>query len=316
MTSLREVGERRLIENIRGIVRPRSGDTVLGIGDDAAILRCGSDVVISSDIVSKERHMPPCMTYEQFGWTAAAVNFSDLASMGARPIGFLSSVSAPGDMEDSDLYDVVSGIDQCCEHVKTDVVGGDLKPGSLSITGTAVGAMEGRKPMTRSGAIPGDLIAVTGTLGLAAAGFYSLKAGIEDADNERYALCVPLPHVEDGIRMSASGIVTSCMDLSDGLANACGTICGQSHVGMEIEWKFLPIGENVEDICRQAGKDVREAVLRWGGDYELLFTFKKDEVHRLYEAGLVFSIIGVVNNDDGPVIAEDRNRSAIDDAVY
>ncbi|AGI48371.1 thiamine-monophosphate kinase [Thermoplasmatales archaeon BRNA1] len=316
MAALKDVGERKLVENIRNIVRPRSADTVIGMGDDAAVVKCPGDLVVSTDVVSAERHMPSGMTYEQFGWTAAAVNFSDLASMGARPVGFLAAISAPGDMEEADLYDIVSGIDQCCEHVGTDVIGGDTKPGALSVAGTAVGSMDGLTPMTRNGARPGDLVAVTGTLGLAAAGYYSIEAGIEEADDERFALNVPLPHIDDGIRMAKSGIVTSCMDLSDGLANAARTICRQSHVGMEIEWEFLPVGENVEDICRQAGKDVKDAVLRWGGDYELMFTFRKDKVQKLYDSGLVFSIIGIVNNDSGPVLAEDGSRSEMGDGIY
>ena len=152
MTSLKEVGERQLVETVRSIIRPRSKSTVVGPGDDAAVIRNPSgDIVVSTDVVTEERHLPETMTYEQFGWTAAAVNFSDIASMGAKPLGFLPAVTIPEDADESVLYDIMSGIDQCCEFCKTEVVGGDTKFGSLAVAGTAIGTMEGRKPMTRRG---------------------------------------------------------------------------------------------------------------------------------------------------------------------
>ena len=82
MSSLKEVGERHLIENIMGVIRPSPG--IKGTADDAAVIPTDGDVVACSDIVTFERHMPKGMSYEKFGWTAAAVNFSDLAAMGAR----------------------------------------------------------------------------------------------------------------------------------------------------------------------------------------------------------------------------------------
>ena len=116
--------------------------------------------------------------------------------------------------------------------------------------------------------------------------------------------------------MAASGAVTSCMDLSDGLGNACRTICARSHVGMEIEWEFLPIGEEVEEICALCRKDVKETVVRWGGDYELLFTFDKSKIQDLYDAGVAFSIIGVVTNDSAPYLCDGEHRSEMQDGIY
>ena len=171
MVTLREVGERGIIEAVSSAVRMRSRNIRIGIGDDAAVLRAGKDVVVCTDIVGEERHKPEGMNWQQFGWTSAAVCFSDLAAMGASPTGFLPSITAPDDMELEDLVDIVSGIDQCCEFVKTSVVGGDTKPGRVSVAGTALGDMEGREPMVRSGARPGDIVALVGLLGEPAAGF-------------------------------------------------------------------------------------------------------------------------------------------------
>ena len=315
MATLKETGERELVRLISNVARTRSKSTRVGLGDDAAVLGCNGDAVICTDIVSAARHMPEGMGYERFGWTSAAVCFSDLAAMGARPTGFLPSVSAPDDMEVADLLDIISGIDQCCEFVETEIVGGDTKPGELSVAGTAVGQMEGRTPMVRSGAQPGDIVAITGPLGNPAAGYYSLGTEME-ADDERFALYVPVPRVAEGIKLASSGAVTSCMDLSDGLATAASEICRQSHAGMIMEWEFLPIGENVEEICEALGKDVKEAVLGWGGEYELLFTFKKDMIDNLYREGVPFSIIGTVDNGDGPYIRIDGKEERLGYGVY
>ena len=318
MGTLDESGERVLIEHMRSIFRRRSEDTVIGPGDDAAVIGGLSDgrVVATTDAVSVERHKTPNMSWEQFGWTAAAVNFSDLAAMGARPVGLLTAMSMPGDMEESDLLDIASGIDQCCEFCKTEVVGGDTKPGPGIVSSTALGNLEGRKPMTRDGAQPGDIVAVTGSLGNAAAGFLALENGHTEYEDSIFSLTVPVPRWEEGIKMAASGAVSSCMDLSDGLGNACRTICARSHVGMEIEWEFLPIGEEVEEICALCRKDVKETVVRWGGDYELLFTFDKSKIQDLYDAGVAFSIIGVVTNDSAPYLCDGEQRSEMQDGIY
>lgn len=316
MAKLKDVGERQLVDTVRSIIRPRSKDTVIGPGDDAAVVKVpAGDMVVSTDVVTKERHLPEGMTYEQFGWTAAAVNFSDIASMGARPLGFLPAVTIPEDEDESVLYDIMSGIDQCCELCNTDVLGGDTKFGSLAVGGTALGTMEGRRPMTRRGAQPGDIVAVTGMLGNPAAGYYAQKEGIE-ADDQIFSLMVPVPRVEEGIRMSGTGIVHSCMDLSDGLANAATEICKQSRVGMEIEWEFLPVDDETRDILESCHCDLKDTVTRWGGEYELLFTFDRTDIQKLYDASVTFSIIGVVTNDNGAFLCEGEQRREMGNGIY
>ena len=313
MSSLREVGERQLIKNIKKVMRPPPG--VRGTDDDAALLSAGGDLAVSSDVVTFERHMPRTMTYEQFGWTAAAVNFSDLAAMGARPIGLIVSLALPQDMDESALYDMVSGIDQCAEFCETYVIGGDTKPGNGTVACTALGSMDGRRPMMRSGANPGDVVAVTGSLGGPAAGFSALEHGLE-ADDAVFSLMTPVPMFREGMLLSGCGKVTSCIDLSDGLATAANTICEQSRCGMEIIWEFLPQDPDVEDICQQTGESEEDMVLGWGGEYELLFTFAKEDISVLQETGVPFSIIGHITNDDGAYLLRDDRKRRLDYGSY
>ncbi|MDR0522931.1 MAG: thiamine-phosphate kinase [Candidatus Methanoplasma sp.] len=312
MASIGDVGERALVKKIIGMIRPCGG---IGPGDDAAVFEAGGAVAASTDRVSFDRHFPKGMSFEQFGWTAAAVNFSDLAAMGARPFGLLASMAMPRDMDEESLYDMASGMDECANLCGARILGGDTKFGDGSITCTALGSMGGRSPLLRSGASPGEMVAVTGRLGGAAAAFAAIEAGAED-ECDMGPLYAPSPRIGEGEILSASGLATSCMDLSDGLANAAESVCAASHVGMEIEMGFIPESPYVEAMA-EVGLDRREALLRWGGDYELMFTFKKEGLSALSDSGLDdFSIIGMVTNGDGAYICDGGDRARIGDARY
>lgn len=311
MTQLRNLGERELINNIRKVIKPAKD--VTGTDDDAAVLKNG--MVITTDTVTFERHKPKSMTYEHFGWMAAAVSFSDLAAMGARPVGMTVALAMPDDLDDSAIYDMMSGVDQCTELCNTHVIGGDTKPGGGMITTTAIGDMEGRKPMLRNGAQPGNIVAVTGTLGAPAAGFHALENGL-DAEEAIFSLMTPVPRIEEGIILSKTGKVTSCIDLSDGVATAANIICKMSHVGMDIEAEFLPEGPDVNEIAEELKLSKNDLMLKWGGEYELLFTFDKKDLEELNKSGVYFSIIGIVTNDDGAYLCEEGNRRKLNDGQY
>lgn len=310
MSRIEELGERQLIEDFGTFIRKEGK---IGPGDDAAIV--GRDTVASTDIVTFDRHFPAGMSYEQFGWYAAAVSFSDLAAMGARPTGILAALALPGNMEAQAAYDIMSGISQCAEFCGTGIAGGDTKLGPGIVATTALGAMDGRKPMLRTGARAGDVVAVTGPVGGPAAGFASLDLGI-DAEDARQTLYVPIPRVEEGMAMAESGIVTSCMDLSDGLGTALNTLCADSGVGMEIELSFIPHEMYVDEIAEASGKDVRDLLLGWGGEYELLFTADSDRLDRLYEKEVEFHIIGIVNDTGAPHLVDGDERSVITYGEY
>jgi thiamine-monophosphate kinase len=251
------------------------------------------------------------MTFEEFGWMAAAVNFSDIASMGARPAGILAALSMPPDLDESCVYDMMTGMDRCAEHCGTHIVGGDTKTGAGSICGTAVGDMEDREPMTRSGARPGDIVAVTGTLGSPAAGHYALKNGVNEPDAVR-SLKLPMPRVREGIILAESG-VTSCMDISDGLSSAVSEICGKSDVGMEIRWGSLPTGAGVLRMTEFVREETM--MLDFGGEYELLFTVpenRTDELHRKMD----FTVIGTVTDGEGAYLLKQNGRTEIRNGGY
>lgn len=309
MASLKEVGERALIQGIMS--RIRSCD-VGGPGDDAVVLDAKGKTVLATDIVTFARHMPKGMTYEEFGWMAAAVNFSDLASMGARPIGVLVALAMPSDMDEECVYHMMDGVDQCAEFCNTYVLGGDTKTGEGAICGTAVGDMEGRVPMTRYGAMSGDVVAVTGTLGSAAAGYYAIQYGVDEKEAIR-SLKTPIPRIEEGIKLARIG-ATSCMDISDGLSTSISEICSKNMVGMDILWDALPRGPGVERMKEFVPEE--KMMLDFGGEYELMFTFRKERLRLLYESKIDFTIIGTVNDGVGAYILKDNERIEVRNGGY
>lgn len=302
MAFIADLGERRLIEDFRSFIHPEG---MVGPGDDAAVMSNGT--VVSTDIVSFDRHFPAGMTYEQFGWYSAAVSFSDLAAMGARPTGFLAALALPGDLDPQNAYDIMSGIDQCCEFCGTGILGGDTKSGPGIVTGTALGAMDDRKPMLRSGARPGDLIAVTGALGGPAAALLDIEHGL-GLDHTRESLYIPVPRVDVGVDLASSGQVTSCMDLSDGLGTALNTICQASKVGMSVEYDFIPKAPGVMEASESTGTPMEDLLLYCGGEYELIFTLDKNGLDRLYDMEVEFFVIGMVNDSGKADLIKDGSR--------
>jgi thiamine-monophosphate kinase len=312
VATLKDVGERALIDRIIGNIR---GSPHLGPGDDAACIDVnGLKIVLCTDIVTFERHLAKGMTMEEFGWLAAAVNFSDIASMGARPIGILAAVSLPPGTDEEDLYDIMKGIDRCAGRCGADVLGGDTKSGQGAVCGTAVGVCE-RRVLTRGGARPGDLVAVTGGLGSAGAGWYAALNGIDDEDALR-AVKLPMPRVTEGIALSKNDIATSCMDISDGLSTTAAAICRSSGVGMEIVWERLPKGKGVGNICKRLDISERHIMLNCGGEYELMFTFPEERLDILRSSGVDASVIGKVTEGDRAELMINGRREPMEDEGY
>ncbi len=310
MVQIADIGERQLIEDFKSFIRPEGR---VGPGDDAAVIE--KDIVITTDIVTFDRHFPVGMTYEQFGWYAAAVNFSDLAAMGARPIGFTAALALPPTLDSQNAYDIMSGIDQCAEFCGTGIIGGDTKNGPGIVAGTAIGTMDGRAPMLRSGARPGDVVAVTGPLGGPASGFAAIENDI-DCPEAKESLFMPIPRVSEGKELASSGIVSSCIDLSDGLGTALNTICKASGVGIDVEFSFLQHEKYVDEISQKTGIPLEKLLIGWGGEYELMFTADPDRLKKLYDSEIEFSIIGMVNDSGQADLIREGKRSRIDYGEY
>ena len=252
---------------IRWFTRPfLAGEGVrVGIGDDAAVLRPppGHDLVATVDAVVEGVHFGGSFSPEDVGWKSLAVNLSDLAAMGARPLWALVALAAPGDADPRWLTRVGRGIARCARVHRTSVVGGNVTAAAqVSVTVTVVGAVRRDRAMRRSGARPGDLLVVSGTLGDAALG---LRPGARPALRQRQRR--PSPRLALG--QAAVGVAHAAIDLSDGLVQDLGHLCEASGTGARVELDRLPLSRAYR--AATAGRaDPHEEALSGGEDYELL----------------------------------------------
>jgi thiamine-monophosphate kinase len=271
MKTLADLGEKEVVSLLLRGVRTT---VAVGPGDDAAAIDLGEQyLVVSTDVITRSSHIPDGMTDWQIGWFAAAVNFSDIAAMGARPLGLVMAYTLPRDLPFKRLESISQGVNDCCQSVGADLLGGDTKEGmGIVLAGTALGLVDKDRILLRKGAREGDMVAVTGPLGLSAAGYAAIKNGIDDALAVK-ALLEPQPRTAQGMVLAASGRVTSCMDITDGLAYSIGELSRQSGVGFEVIWEHIPVGKGVMEVAQKSGVPLEDLVLHFGGDYELLFTF-------------------------------------------
>ncbi|GAB2493681.1 thiamine-phosphate kinase [Pseudoxanthomonas sangjuensis] len=261
------ISEFELIDRIRARAITRD-DIVLGIGDDAAILRPppSKQLVVTADTLNAGVHFPEATKPGDIGWKSLAVNLSDLAAMGAQPAWCTLSLSLP-ESDPEWLDGFIDGFLDLAARHDIALVGGDTTRGPLSIAVTAMGLVDNGSALRRDGAKVGDDIWVTGTLGDAAAALQSLFAGAALDRALRMRLDRPAPRVAAGLRLV--GLANSCIDVSDGLLADLGHICERSKVGAEVEISKLPASPSLQRFAPamripwQAGG---------GDDYELCFT--------------------------------------------
>ncbi len=268
--TLADLGEPALIRRIArraGLSPGRSW--ALGIGDDAAILRTRpkEELVFSTDTQVEGVHfLFGRETPRTIGRRALAVNLSDLAAMGADPVGALLSLCAPSDMELTLFDGLIAGFVDETRRFACPLVGGNLsRAQNSSLTVTVIGRCERGGALRRKGLREGDLLYVTGTLGVAA--LARLRADRGGTQLRR----VPVPRISAGRALARMGGVHGCIDLSDGLASDLGQLLDGTSLGAEIELESLPAPGGFQRACRELGLDSAQLLTGGGEDYELLF---------------------------------------------
>ncbi|MGO8671565.1 MAG: thiamine-phosphate kinase [Capsulimonadaceae bacterium] len=301
-------GEFALIDRLASRSRAGGGTPhgmLVGIGDDAAVVRSapGRDTVVTVDMLIEGVHFRRDWSdMYSIGWKCAAVNLSDIASMGADPdYAFLSLALTPADTVESvdDFYD---GFLACLSEHGGALTGGDTNssPGPFVAGVTLLGSVAAGRAVLRSGARPGDILLVTGSLGDSAAGLALLIAG-EDAGGfgsilERHRR--PTPRVAAGRAAAATGLVHAAMDISDGLAGDLPKLCAASNLGARIDAAALPISETARDAAVRLGRPVIEFAIAGGEDFELLLAVDpvgvEAVIHAVEAAGVAASAIGSI----------------------
>ena len=261
--------EFELIERIRRRAAGR-GDVVLGIGDDAALLRPapGMLLAVATDTLNIDVHFPGETAAADIGWKALAVNLSDLAAMGAQPAWATLSLSLPhADVAWVDAF--LDGFLELASRHGLALVGGDTTRGPLSVCVTVHGFVAPDAALRRDGARAGDDVWVTGSLGDAAAALVQWRAGGAADAPRRARLDRPVPRIDAGLALAA-GIASAAIDVSDGLLADLDHVCEASGVGAQVDLAALPASAA---LASRFDAEARRAVQATGGDdYELCFT--------------------------------------------
>jgi thiamine-monophosphate kinase len=270
MQRIRDVGEFGLIARIealarrafRGVAQPT---VALGIGDDAALLRIGAgeEVVVTTDALVERVHFDFAHeTPRVAGRRALAANLSDVAAMGARPLGFVVALNAPADTPVAAALGMARGMLDLAVRFECPLVGGNLaRATEISVAITVIAAVRRGRALRRSAARVGDRVFVTGTLG---------GAALERA--RRRVRRAAEPRLAAGRALARLRGVGACIDVSDGLVADLGHVCRASGVRARIEPALVPTPARFASSCARAKLDPVRLALTGGEDYELLFT--------------------------------------------
>lgn len=246
--------------------------TVLGVGDDGALMRPtpGMDLVVTTDMLAAGTHFFPDADPAALGWKALAVNLSDLAAMGAQPRWAVVAAALP-QADEAWVGAFADGLFAAAAAFAVDIVGGDTTRGPLNITPTLFGEVPPGAALRRDAAQAGDDLWVSGAPGLAALGLAHLQGRVvlEAASREACLAALHRPQPRVALGLALRGIATSAIDVSDGLLADLGHVLDASALSATIDFERLPTA------ARRACSDetlARDSLLGGGDDYELLFS--------------------------------------------
>jgi thiamine-monophosphate kinase len=292
LITVADLGEFGLIAAMKALL-PAGTAQLVGIGDDAAVLRApDARVVATMDLLVEGRHFRRDWSAAlDVGCKAAAQNLADIAAMGAVPTALLVGFAAPGDLPAAWARDLVRGLAQESARAGASVAGGDVSSAdTIMIAVTALGDLAGRDPVTRGGARPGDQLAVAGRLGRSAAGLALLEAGLDRPAGPVAAHRRPQPPYDAGPEAAVLG-ATSMIDISDGLVQDLGHVAAASGVRIDIETGRLADDPQLAAAAAALGDaDWLAWALAGGEDHALAATFAAGA--ELPERWLVIGSVG------------------------
>lgn len=298
------LGEFQLIDRYFRRDYPKREDVVLGIGDDAAVVRLpsGQELVVAIDTLVAGVHFPDDTAPEVIGYKALAVNLSDLAAMGAEPAWATLALTLP-EPDEAWVREFAAGFFELANSVGLALIGGDTTRGALTVSVQVAGHVPEGRALRRRGALPGDQVWVTGTLGDAALALAAHLGGIavESADRAvlRARLDRPTPRLAEG--RAVRDLAHAAVDVSDGLGADLGHLLDASGVGATIHAARLPLSAALERHVAASGDWALP--LGGGDDYELCFaapvTAQAEIERRCAELGTRCTVIGRIDERPG-----------------
>ncbi|WP_425349238.1 thiamine-phosphate kinase [Friedmanniella luteola] len=271
--TLAEIGEQAVIATLTAGLPP-AADVLVGPGDDGAVLEVAGPLVTSLDVLVENVHF-------KLGWSdpadigrkAVAVNVADLEAMGARATAVVLGFSAPPHLQLRFVRELTAGLHAECAAAGVSLVGGDVtRSRDLTLSVTVLGGLEGRPPVLRSGARPGDVVALRGRTGWAAAGLAVLSRGFRSPRAVVEAQRVPQVPYGEGAAAAQAG-ATAMVDVSDGLLADLGHVASASGVVVDLRRDAFEVPEPLQAVSAATGADPYDLLLTGGEDHALAATF-------------------------------------------
>lgn len=297
-TTVGELGELALVEAVTSRLGGGPG-LLLGPGDDAAVVAAPDGrVVASTDVLVEGRHFKrDWSSAHDIGARAAGANLADVAAMGAVPTALLVGLAVPADRDASWVLELADGLGEEAASAGAVVAGGDVvRSDVLTVAVTALGSLEGRDPVTRAGARPGDLVAVAGRLGWAAAGLAVLSRGFRSPRALVEAYRRPAPPYPEGPRAAVLG-ATAMVDVSDGLVADLGHVARASGVAVSLSSDAFHVPQEFQDTARALNADPLHWLLGGGDDHALAACFPPD-----VDLPMAWSVVGRVGAGEGVLV--------------
>ncbi len=262
------------------------GNVSLGPGDDCAVLKVppGMEVCVSTDTLLEGVHFLPDSSPKTIAARVLGANLSDLAAMGAEPLGCVLALTLP-EPDEQWLAAFAESLSVLTRKYDAPLVGGNLAKGTLSLTMTVMGCVPAGTAVTRHGASPGEDIYVTGSLGDAAKGLELLKSG----GQQEYLVaryCEPTPRLQAGLALR--DIATAMIDISDGLIAELGHMCEDKVMGAEVLTALVPLSEPL--LSTSGFESAVRMALFAGDDYELCFTAPSDKSRQIQDTAQALNL--------------------------
>ncbi len=327
---LSDIGETSLIQRIASRLKFHHARTVLGIGDDAGVVKVDGNklLIVTTDMLIEGTHFIwGKILPRDLGYKSLAANLSDIAAMGGKPLHAVVALGLPDNLRVEEVDGFYEGIEELALKYEVDILGGDItsSPSGLVVGLTVLGEVDPANLVTQSGAKDGDLIAVTGSLGASAAGLALILNDLREISRRVRQMALqkhlrPQPRVEVGQALAATRKVHAMKDISDGLAKELNTMAAASGKMFLIRAEDIPLSPATLEIAPLIGEDPLSMALKGGEDYELVFTFDGKERNLIektcQDLGVPVHVIGEVMPGKGVFIENAGIRTKLAPGGY